>query len=620
MLVDAWGVQSQYADAAGQQRQIPQSTIDALRQSLGTDGEPLPPESRVRVVYPGKRIRWPTRGRLLLEDGSALTVEKQLPADLPFGYHHFDDGKSDRLLFVIASPRKCVIPQKQLWGWSVQLYAARSKTSWGIGDLDNLATLGRWSRTQGSSILLVNPLCASTPGTPVERSPYSPSSRRFRNLIYLHIEHIPGGRDLGELSNAMAGEAAKLNQVPLVEWDRILALKSRALSLLWERFQSDLKFDAYCREQGQSLQEYAAYCVLAEEFGADFRGWPAQYRLPSSGAVQAFIAARAERLRFHQWVQWQLDQQLARAAGEVPLMQDLPIGIDPGGADAWIWQDVLAMNVAVGAPPDLHNTRGQNWGLPPWIPHRLQAAEYQPFIQTIRAMLRHAGGLRIDHALGLFRLFWIPDGVSPADGGFVRYPHEELLAILALESHRAGAFIVGEDLGTTEALVQRELAKHAILSYRLLWFEKRSPSSYPRLSLAAVTTHDLPTVAGLWTGSDLADQQDCGTHPNVKATNAILGRVRRMGDIAADAPLETVVRQMYDLLGSSESLIRIATLEDAMLVQKRPNLPGAHRDWPNWSRPLPHPIENLDLLELPREIANSLAGKSVRAPSAKGVS
>ncbi len=443
------------------------------------------------------------------------------------------------------------------------------------------------------------------PLVPQERSPYSPISRRFRNPIYLRIADIPGAGEIASQLPELARRTAELNGQPLVDWDRVFMLKMEALNSLWAHFGANEQFDCYCAEQGQAVREFASFCALGENFGADWRHWPREYHDPNSTAVAQFISAHENRMRFHQWLQWLLDCQLESASQRCPLMQDMPIGVHPGGADAWVWQDVLASGVGVGAPPDIHNTQGQNWGLPPWIPHRLQAAHYEPFIQTIRAMLRHAGGLRIDHALGLFRLFWIPDNFAACDGAYVRYPHEELMAIIALESQRAGAFIVGEDLGTTEKLVQREMAKHAMLSYRVLWFEKDDPSTYPPLSLAAVTTHDLPTIAGLWSRSDLEDQMAAQTKPSIDAAHAMRQHLRDAAGVSDDMPTNEVIANVYCLIAQAPSKVRLATLEDALAVHQRPNMPGAAGDWPNWSRRLPQSIESFANLDLPRRIADS---------------
>jgi 4-alpha-glucanotransferase len=241
--------------------------------------------------------------------------------------------------------------------------------------------------------------------------------------------------------------------------------------------------------------------------------------------VQAFAREHADRARYHQWLQWRVEGQLGQANAHLDVMQDLAIGCDPAGADAWLWPDAFALGVRVGAPPDEFNTRGQDWGLPPFNPWALRARHYEPFIQTMRSGFRHAGGMRVDHVMGLFRLFWIPPDAGPAEGAYVRYPHHELLDILALESHRAGAYVVGEDLGTVADYMREELAARDVLSYRLLWFEPSPPPQYPERALAAVTTHDLPTIAGMWSGSDLNEQSRLGLEPNVESTRAIHGRL-----------------------------------------------------------------------------------------------
>ncbi len=288
-------------------------------------------------------------------------------------------------------------------------------------------------------------------------------------------------------------------------------------------------------------------------------------------------------------------------------MQDLPIGVDPDGADAWAWQDVIATGAGVGAPPDEFNTQGQSWGLPPFVPHRLRAAGYEPFIQTIRAGFRHGGGLRIDHVMGLFRLFWIPNGMTASQGAYVRYDADEMLAIVALESERAKAYVVGEDLGTVEKSARNKLAEHNVMSYRLLWFEKEHPRTYPQEALAAVTTHDLPTVAGLWTGSDLAKQREIGLKPNEESTAEICDRLQALTNSTADLSTSEVVRRSYEALAEAPCRIVTAALDDALEVEERPNIPATSGDQnPNWSIALPVPIEELMNRALPQQIASVL--------------
>jgi 4-alpha-glucanotransferase len=271
---------------------------------------------------------------------------------------------------------------------------------------------------------------------------------------------------------------------------------------------------------------------------------------------------------------------------------DMPVGVDPGGFDAWDWQDQLALGMSVGAPPDRFNAAGQSWGLPPFIPSRLREAAYRPFIETIHAQLRHAGGLRIDHVLGLFRLWWIPSGEDPSRGAYVRSHTDELLEIVALESQRAGAVVIGEDLGTVPPGVRSELRRRRLLSTRLALFERGLPATYPRQSFAAVTTHDLPTMAGLWSGTDLDDQAASGITPDADALALLRSRLARAAGVAADA--HAPVEQLHRRVAASPSMLVAATLEDALCVEERPNLPGTvapQRD--NWSLALPSRIEDL---------------------------
>jgi 4-alpha-glucanotransferase len=298
-------------------------------------------------------------------------------------------------------------------------------------------------------------------------------------------------------------------------------------------------------------------------------------------------------VRLHAWLQWLLDLQLERAARAAPLLADLAVGFAPDGADAWIWQDVLAGGVRVGAPPDAFAPQGQDWGLPPFDPWKLRAAGYEPFIRTVRATFRHSAGIRVDHVMGLFRLYWIPPGAAAPEGAYIRYPAEDLLAILALESQRAQAYVVGEDLGTVEPETRQALFEHAVLSYRLLWFEDSPPAHYPRQALAAVSTHDLPTIAGAWTGADLRLQRAAGLQPNDTDQQKMADRLRAVTGLPPQAPVADVVVAAYAALAASPSQLVAATMEDALLVEERPNMPGTTTQWPNWSLALPKTLEQI---------------------------
>ena len=598
-----WGVQSGYHDDRGRWRDVPNETVDALLDAMGAGSAPPPlsgppsPDGPVLVVTEGETASLPGRWLLRTEDGAEAGVDGALPPDVPLGYHRLrreDDGHSMRL---IVAPPACYLPADlRVWGWAVQLYAARSRASWGMGDLGDLARLCAWSAGQGAGMAMVNPLHAALPSGPQQASPYSPSSRSYRNPLYLRIEDVPGAAALGADLDALAAAGHALNGDRLVDRDAVWRLKSAALEPLWERFRSsgDPEFDRYCGAEGPPLAAYAAFCALAERYGAPWTEWPAGLRDPDGPEVVAFVARERDRVRYHQWLQWLVDDQLRRAGERIAVVQDLAIGVDPAGADAWLWQDCFALGVRVGAPPDEFSASGQDWGLPPFDPWRLRAAAYQPFVTTLRAAFRHAGGVRIDHVMGLFRLFWIPPGAGPAEGAYVEYPWHDLLAILALESVRAGAWVVGEDLGTIEHHVRDELARRQVLSYRLVWFEDAPPRRFPGRAMAAVTTHDLPTVAGLWTGSDLEEQKRLGLDPNVESTLAIRRRLEDWTGVDVDAPVDEVVRRTHELLAEAPSAVVAATLDDALGVEERPNVPGTTDERPNWCLALPKPVEEVE--------------------------
>src|SRR5688572_20220024 len=385
---NALGLVKRYQDALGNWREAPAETCAAVAAAMGQPEQSA--EEPVLIVRRGRRKRLRAPAEITLEDGGRLKVETTLPPDLPLGYHTLRYRDRDQSIRLIVSPGACYLPEDlRVWGWSAQLYGLRSSQSWGMGDFADLQRLARWSAKEHSAgVLLVNPLQTASPVTPQQKSPYFPSSRRYRNLLYLRIEEVAGAGELGVDLEHLAAAGRALNQQRRIDRDTVFKLKMAALQLLWSGFAGDARFDRFCEEQGDSLAQFATFCAIAEQHNSGWHGWPSDYRHPKSPAVSHFATARAERVRFYQWVQWLLDEQLARAAAEIPLMQDLPIGVDPEGADAWAWQDMFAGGVTVGAPPDEYNTRGQDWGLPPLIPWKLRQAGYEPFIQTIRATLR----------------------------------------------------------------------------------------------------------------------------------------------------------------------------------------------------------------------------------------
>jgi 4-alpha-glucanotransferase len=612
MATDRFGIDDHYHDARGVAHETSRATRAALQAAMGVEPETAAPAldepGAVRVLLPGghRGLDGAMSGGadLVLEDGSSRPVDGELPDGLPFGYHRLIARGGEETLLVV-SPGRCFLPDElRAWGFAAQVYAARSRASWGIGDLADLGRLARWTRSLGGGVLMVNPLTAPAPVVPIEASPYYPSSRRYRNPLFLRMEDLPGWGGLpAEQRTRLTNAGTALNRNPQIDRDAIFRLKQEALEALFARFGGEDGFDWYWNGEGQALTDFATYAALAERHGKDWRQWPAGYRRPDGADVVAFRGEAAARIRFHAWTQWLIDSELARASREIAIVHDLPIGLDVAGADAWCWQDMLARDVSVGAPADEFNANGQDWGLTPFIPGRLRAARYRPFIETIRAMLRHAGGLRIDHVMGLFRLFWIPRALGARGGAYVRTRADELLAIVALESVRARAFIIGEDLGTVEAGVRERLHEQQMLSYRLLYFEPSPPPEFPELALSSVTTHDLPTIAGLWTGADLAALKRIGLEPNEEGTQALRDKLRRLGDIADDASPEEAIVATHRALAKAPSRILLATLDDAVAAPERPNVPGTVREWPNWSLPLPKTLEEIEELDLPRRLA-----------------
>ena len=599
----AWGIEPGYHDYRGQWRETSPETTEAILESMDTTGE-RPPEPTSWVVRKDESARLGDDVTIRLEDGGEILVEGEMPAETPLGYHTLvhPDGREHPL---IVSPGMCFMPEGlRTWGWGTQLYSTRSRRSWGIGDLSDLRRLGEWARSLGAGMLLVNPLHAALPTAKQQTSPYTPSSRRFRNPLYLSIEDLPQVSEAGVDLTELIVQGRALNDGAHIDRDAAYRLKMDALEAVYGRAPHSEDFERYLLSGGELLRSYATFVSLAEHHGGGISNLGNDYAHPDSPAVARWQRDNAERIRFHAWVQWLLERQLADAQGTIDVVYDLAIGVDPEGADAWIWQDVITPGVSVGAPPDEFNSLGQDWGLPPFDPWKLRASGYRAFIETVRSSLAGAG-LRIDHVMGLFRLFWIPSGLPATEGAYVRYPFQDLLNILALESHRAQSYVVGEDLGTVEPFVREEMERRNIMGYRVLLFED-DPTTYPELTMAAVTNHDLPTIAGLWTGSDLKMQQDLDLHPNVEGTVATRDRLRDRLGLTDDAPVEEVVLRSYELLAQAPSRLLVPTLEDSIAVEERPNQPGSSDERPNWSLALPLPLEDLFEHPLPRSVAQAL--------------
>ncbi|MBW3589488.1 MAG: 4-alpha-glucanotransferase [Actinobacteria bacterium] len=504
----------------------------------------------------------------------------------------------------INDPGNCYLPDDlSTWGWAVQLYAARSSKSWGIGDLADLREMAGWASSHGAGTLMINPLHASIPVPQQQASPYYPSSRAYRNPLYLRIEEVPGA-SIGA-TKELAKRAMALNAERLIDRDAIFALKMEALEHIWESGASADSRGSI--EEDETVGQYAAFCVAAERYGSDKTKWPSGLAHRKPDAIADLKRDAKDRFRFHLWIQEQLSRQLQAASEVLPIVGDLAIGVDPQGADAWMWQETFVRGASIGAPPDEFNSHGQNWGLPPMDPGRLREISYAPFIQTVRSAFQHTAGLRIDHVMGLFRLFWIPDGTDPNNGAYVRYPAQDLLSIVALESQGARSIVVGEDLGTVEPSVRKEMAARRMLSQKVLWFEEEDPKDWSPLSIASVTTHDLPTIAGLLSGEDLRLQKELEMEPNEESIQALTKRVREMaGGTNREDVEEDAILAIHDRLGNAASAVVFASLDDALMVEERPNLPGSTRS-ENWSLALPVPLEELFARDLPAAIAQVLS-------------
>ncbi len=571
-------------------------------------------------------------GRLI---GEATFV---LPADLPLGYHrvHLRSGDAEFDTPLIVTPAWLGLPQRighrRVWGLATQLYSVRSQGSWGVGDLTDLADLAVWAGSQHQAgFVLVNPLHAAAPTEPMEPSPYLPTSRRFVNPLYLRVEAIPEYAQLptrGPVDMLRAGCASRAAESGIIDRDAAWAAKRPALTLLYRVPRSagrQLAFEAFKRREGSALDDFATWCALAEKHGADWRRWPPDLQHPDSPAVADFTASNHHAVDFHRWLQWQLDDQLAQAQSQalrtgmaLGIMADLAVGVHPSGADAWSLRDVLAPGVTAGAPPDEFNQLGQDWSQPPWRPDRLEELGYQPFRDLIAAVLRHAGGVRIDHIIGLFRLWWIPAGAPPTSGTYVRYDHDAMIGIVALEAHRAGAVVVGEDLGTVEPWARDYLRDRGLLGTSILWFEidpdGRGPLPAERwreLCLSSVTTHDLPPTAGYLAGEHVRLRDELGLltrgaeeelADDRTAQQGWLAELRRVGllgdEAGADgAEADRVVIALYRYLGRTPSRLLALSLPDAVGERRTQNQPGTTNEYPNWRVPLGGPEGTSLLLE-----------------------
>jgi len=629
---------------------------------------------RLHVHLPEAAQRAPLEWRIVTEGG----IEHRCPIaagdvqrgeavrgcvglDLPFaaqlanGYHDIELRAGADCIgrgMIAVAPRACYRPPAlrnggRGWGIALQLYGVRTQRNWGIGDFTDLAAIVEQWGGEGVDVVGVNPLHALFPHNPLHMSPYSPSSRLFQNVLYLDVEAVDEFAHCREARERVASTAFQssldaLRKAPLVAYPGVAMRKMPILELLYAQARDDARtgsttrwaaFDAFKTERGESLRRQALFDALQQHFFASDASiwgwpvWPQPYRDPASPAIVAFANDHAERIDFFAWLQWQAELQRAnvaerarRAGLAVGLYTDLAVSIDRGGAEAWAGQHLYALGAGVGAPPDIFNLKGQDWGLPPMIPQRLRESGYAPFIETVRANMRNAGALRIDHVMGLLRLYWVPSGATPADGAYVRYPLDDLLGLLALESERHRCLVIGEDLGTVPDEVRVALAQNDILSYRVLLFERDAagsfhpPRQYPEAALATASTHDLPTLAGWWEGHDIALRAAHG-HLGPKPDLAVpmAERIRDRGQLLAalarenllpdGTPLDphavpvltpALASALQAFLARTPSALVIVQPEDLFGVREQANLPGTVDEYPNWRRKLPVSLEDAD--------------------------
>ena len=675
-LAVAYGVATEYWDWQGRHVVVPAETVAAVLAALGVDASTpelaevalaeqrlarwrrtLPPTLVMRAGWtPWFALHLPhgTNAEVWvdLEDGGhrrdvpqqdhwvapqvvdgALVGEAtyQLPGDLPLGYHRLcartDDGLAVGTLIVTPQRLEPHLDRRS-WGWVLQLYSVRSRSSWGIGDLADLADVAAWSgHDLGAGFVLVNPLHAAETSGRMEPSPYLPASRRFGNPLYLRVEAVDEFAELKgdrrKRVRTLAGRARKLNEnSDTLDRDRSWAAKREALELLFDVRPSigrAAEYTAFKEREGRGLVDFATWCAIADLHGPNWRGWSRDLADPQSEHVAAFRKENARAVEFHCWLQWQLDCQLATAQARavaagmpVGVLHDLAVGVHPDGADAWALRDVLAGDIHVGAPPDAFNQQGQDWSQPPWRPDQLAETGYAAWRDLVRAVLRHAGGVRIDHILGLFRLWWIA-GSSATEGTYVRYDHEALVGILVLEAARAGAVVIGEDLGTVEPWVRDHLTERGILGTSVLWFERDfsgaplPPERWRELCLATVTTHDLPPTTGYLAGDhvELRDRLGLLTRPVAEelavdeAERADWLRVLRERRLLSedDADTERVICALHRYVARTPSLLVGVALTDAVGERRTQNQPGTTDEYPNWRIPLGDAAGNVVLLD-----------------------
>jgi 4-alpha-glucanotransferase len=667
-LIAAFGLPTEPARAIAELDERERALPLGLGPAHLVHAEDTRPELVLQVPPRTRKIAWTCR----IEDGTqrsgVLAVDigrgggsfvLPLPAGLPLGYHRLDveAGRVSTALGLIVAPARCHLPaalgpEGRAWGLTCQLYGQKSAHNWGIGDFGDLATLARTAGARGAAVLGVNPLHALFAAEPLHISPYSPSYRALLDYLYIDVTAIsgfaedPGVRALieGDWFGATRWAA---RSAELVDYGAVAACKRPVLEMLHKRFRSrelgpdgsatgddGRSFREFQQAGGRPLGDFAVFEALHEHYrraaaAFSWRDWPVAMRDPRAAEVAEFAAAHRDRVEFFQFLQWEADRQLAAAAVagrdaglSIGLYRDLAVGADPNGAEAWSDQALVAPSAAIGAPPDALSRRGQNWGLAPVNPLVLRQQGFVPFVASLRANMRHAGVLRIDHVMSLNRLYWIPSGMDATEGAYVAYPFDDLLRLVALESHRQCCAVIGEDLGTVPEGFRDRMRAADVLSYRVILFERSAdrgfvpPAEYPPLAAAAAATHDMPTIRGFWLGHDIDWRRRLGLYPDVQAAEietAERRRDRRMllealaregllmperfAEFLSESGEPFYSAELADAilayLGRSAACLTLVQLEDVLGESEQANLPGTTEGHPNWRRRCSHSLEEI---------------------------
>lgn len=591
---------------------------DPVSVRLTTEAGESTPLSQLQVWFDPHEVDGTLVGRATFD----------IPTDVPIGWHTLTATsepdsmhRSESTCSLVVTPARLsfndALLERQRTGLLGQLYSIRSDRSWGVGDYADMADLAAVAGRHSFDYLLVNPLHAQRPTPPVEASPYLPTTRRFFDPMYIRIEDIPEvaylPRDQYAKIRDSARSFARANKrTKRIDRDPSFKAKLRALRRIHRVELSPARralFDAFCAREGRGLDDFGLWCALAEKFGPDDAVWADRAAHPETDFVTEFRESAGDRIRFHKWLQWICEEQLgraqlvARSAGmDIGIMHDLAVGVHRHGADAWSLGEALTTGVTVGAPPDNFNQQGQNWNQPPWNPDRLRELGYAPYRDMLRTVLRHAGGVRVDHILGLFRLWWIPEGAdTAADGAYVQYDHEALIGILVLEAERAGAVVVGEDLGVFEPQVQEYLGRRGVFGTSILWFESDddgplAPEDYRAQCLTSVTTHDLPPTVGYLRGEHIALRSrlgllerdlDAETEQDAAGREAVLDLARERSLLSDGASEQDTVEALYRLIQRSPSVLLGVALVDVVGENRIQNQPGTDEtQYTNWRIPL----------------------------------